>query len=278
MSVLLFISLFYVILNGHFIAMDNGLKEPICTSRFDYEHKMLHQMVLQEIEQKKMKESINDLNTLINTLKDENAEYRKAVKAVEDNLNKIEAKCLRGSSESSYVRWGRTKCPANGTELVYKGFAGGARYDKAGASNYLCLPDEPIWGAYEDAEQSSGTVWGVEYELHQRNMNNFFGKALHNHDVPCCVCATKRSNMLMLPGRNVCYDGWTLEYSGYLVSDHETHHASEFLCLDSGPEFLPNGSSDKNGRLLYFVEARCGSLPCPPYVNGRELTCAVCSK
>jgi hypothetical protein len=69
MSVLLFTSLFYVILNGHFIAMDNGLKEPICTSRFDYEHKMLHQMVLQEIEQKKMKESINDLNTLINTLK-----------------------------------------------------------------------------------------------------------------------------------------------------------------------------------------------------------------
>jgi hypothetical protein len=26
------------------------------------------------------------------------------------------------------------------------------------------------------------------------------------------------------------------------------------------------------------VESHCGSLPCPPYVQGYELTCAVCTK
>ena len=30
--------------------------------------------------------------------------------------------------------------------------------------------------------------------------------------------------------------------------------------------------------LLYPVEGQCGSLRCAPYVNNRELTCAVCSQ
>ena len=44
-----------------------------------------------------------------------------------------------------YVRWGRTTCPVNqSTELVYSGRAGGSRYRKTGgATNYLCMPDDP---------------------------------------------------------------------------------------------------------------------------------------
>ena len=29
-----------------------------------------------------------------------------------------------------------------------------------------------------------------------------------------------------------------------------------------------------NGLLFHFVEGRCGSLPCPPYEETKELTCA----
>ena len=44
-----------------------------------------------------------------------------------------------------YVRWGRTTCPVNhSTELVYSGRAGGSSYNShGGATNYLCLPDNP---------------------------------------------------------------------------------------------------------------------------------------
>ena len=41
---------------------------------------------------------------------------------------------------------------------------------------------------------------------------------------------------------------------------------------------IAGGQDNKNGALFYPVEAVCGSLPCPRYVNGWELTCAVCTK
>ena len=41
---------------------------------------------------------------------------------------------------------------------------------------------------------------------------------------------------------------------------------------------MQSSQGSKNGALLYLVEGVCGTLPCLPYVNGRELTCAVCTK
>ena len=32
------------------------------------------------------------------------------------------------------------------------------------------------------------------------------------------------------------------------------------------------------GTRFFPVEGRCGSLPCPPYKETKELTCAVCTK
>ena len=52
---------------------------------------------------------------------------------------------------------------------------------------------------------------------------------------------------------------------------------TKYTCVDSHPDTLHGGQSDKHGRLFYLVEARCGSLKCPPYVEGRELSCGVCS-
>ena len=83
----------------------------------------------------------------------------------------------------------------------------------------------------------------------------------------------------MIPGRKNCYPGWTLEYWGYLMtSAYDLNTASNHICLDAKPDFNPHGAQDDDQHLIYPVEGRCGSLPCPPYVNGRELACAVCSK
>lgn len=165
------------------------------------------------------------------------------------------------------------------------GFAGGGWFDNIGsAAEYICLSREPVWGVYDDTNQGrSQTVYGVEYEFdyqgHRNGGERFFGQNMYEHDVPCAVCLSIRTAVVMIPGRNKCYDGWTLEYSGYLVSGLPNHPApSNFACLDQRPEVEAGGSQNLNGKLMYLVEAECGSLACPPYVQDRELTCVVCSK
>ena len=66
---------------------------------------------------------------------------------------------------------------------------------------------------------------------------------------------------------------------GYLMTAYHNHkHSSDFICVDGDPEYVPGSHANKNGALLYAVELKCGSLPCPPYDSERELTCAVCTK
>ena len=167
---------------------------------------------------------------------------------------------------------------------MYEGYAGGSHYTHAGAAvNYLCLPRNPNWGRYDDTLQKGGLVYGGEYEFSQRGpSSNIFDQQtnLLQHEAPCAVCRSTRSSVLMVPGKNQCHDGWTLEYHGYLSAGYYKHVAgSEYICVDTHPDLLRETSTtSSNGKLFYFVEGRCGSLKCPPYVNGRELTCALCTK
>ena len=110
-------------------------------------------------------------------------------------------------------------CPDNGTELVYDGYVGGSPYtDTGSAVNYVCLPKDPTWSHYKDGLDSGGPqIYGSEYQIGGGKDREFFNKDLYNQDVPCAVCRTKRSSVLMIPARNQCYDGWTMEYKGYLV-------------------------------------------------------------
>ena len=83
-------------------------------------------------------------------------------------------------------------------------------------------------------------------------------------------------------GRTNCYDGWTVEYSGYLFAGYHTHAKStDYTCIDSNPEYVEGKMGSQDGRLLYPVEANCYAkygLQCPPYHDGRELACVVCTK
>ena len=108
----------------------------------------------------------------------------------------------------------------------------------------------------------------------------FPNRKLLQQDIPCAVCeAVGRGAALMIPGTHVCPGGWTSEYKGYIVSAHNQHtRTAEFVCMDLSPEGLPGGQMNENGALFNFVTTVCGSLPCPPYIDSREMTCVICSK
>ena len=219
----------------------------------------------------------------ITSLKNELSNNQAEITALKNENLKLQSG--RGGG-STFVRWGKKSCPTvNGTTLIYSGYAAGSLYTHTGgAANHLCLSPDPIWANYTNAMDALARVYGVEYQFYANDADKprhtaFFGKRLDDQDAPCSVCQSSRTKVLMIPGRNACYKGWTLEYSGYLVAGYYRHvAATEYICLDKDPEFNVGGSRSDAGALLYLVEAVCGSVECPPYVNGRELTCAVCSK
>ena len=143
--------------------------------------------------------------------------------------------------------------------------------------NYLCLPHNPKYDKYKDGNQNAGYVYGTEYQFDGFNL---FKKNLHDYKPPCAVCFVKsRGSMLMMPARNDCPSGWTEEYHGYLMTEYYNHKKQrDFICVDENAQDVPGGKAKKHGALMYPVEGRCGPLPCSPYVEGREFTCAVCTK
>ena len=91
---------------------------------------------------------------------------------------------------------------------------------------------------------------------------------------------SNRTAVYMVPAKYTCPTGWTREYYGYLMVEHYKYKASQtrYICMDALLKPLPGSTTNHNGLLFYFVEGSCGSLPCPPYDNTNELTCAVCTK
>ena len=181
------------------------------------------------------------------------------------------------SMGTTYVRWGRTTCPNTpGTALVYTGWAAGSHWnDRGGGSNRLCVTKQPQ--TLQSAADSSyhGFLYGAEYGAY----NDVPYQRVHDDDVPCALCCTAtRSKVFMLPGRYTCPSGWTREYYGYLTAERHLHHRMTFECMDVSPETVTGGQYGHHGAIFSHVEPRCGSLPCPPYEEESEMTCAVCSK
>lgn len=143
----------------------------------------------------------------------------------------------------------------------------------------LCLPSDPQWAQYEDGNYNGyrAYIYGSETDL--PTSSHFFPNDIYQQDMPCSVCKVNKAATIMLPARTSCYDGWTTEYTGYLMAGNNNHEGSyNHICMDDDPEFVPHGATNDNDNILYLVEAQCGSLPCPPYHQGRELACVVCSQ
>ena len=176
-----------------------------------------------------------------------------------------------------YVRWGHDGCPST-AQLVYSGRAGGALFNQAGGgSNPQCLPLDPNFLTPISGSQTRAYIYGAEYETQTSSSSQVHGR--QDHDVPCAVChVSNRTAAYMVPAKYTCPAGWTREYYGYLMSSHSGHQRTQYTCLDTELKSVVGSSANHNGLLFYFVEARCGALPCPPYDTAKELSCAVCTK
>ena len=180
-----------------------------------------------------------------------------------------------------YTRWGKNSCPnVTGTELVYAGRAGGSWFRRTGGgANYLCMPNDPDYLAYEPGVQHRSPVYGAEYQPWTGPLS-----AVHDHNVPCATCyASTRVAVTMIPAKTRCPSSWTLEYSGYLMSAYKgdsryVDYRTMFECVDKNPDSIPGSASDVNGALFHHAEATCTGMPCPPYDPQKELTCTVCTK
>ena len=180
----------------------------------------------------------------------------------------------------SYTHWGRTSCPSTeGTRLVYRGKMAGSAWNEAGSSNYLCLHDQPQFLSVTPGPQGGGRgyLYGTEYEA-RASPPAFTNQ--RGHDAPCSVCYTfERSIIITIPGRTSCPTSWTREYYGYLMADRSEGHTSGRapVCVDVNAQSI-HGSATRNIRSqLYFLETRCSGL-CPPYSEGSEVACVVCTK
>ncbi|XP_030846966.1 short-chain collagen C4-like [Strongylocentrotus purpuratus] len=180
-----------------------------------------------------------------------------------------------------YTRWGNDVCPQD-AELIYSGSIGGAHWNHVGSgSNHLCMPEEPI---YDEVETSLHVERALLYfSEYQVNTGPSRIRPLHDQTPTCAVCRAPsgRTSKLMIPARNVCpSQEWRLEYAGYLMAEKYVHDRSEFVCVDR--EMVPKAGTlgNQNSALLYFTEVRCvagDGLDCGSYIDGYELTCAVCT-
>jgi len=80
---------------------------------------------------------------------------------------------------------------------TYPGFVGGAYFNQRGGSHTpICLPEHPQYGYYQSGVQNVAQIYGSEY----RTSSFSIFKKLHSRDVPCVVCKTTRSAVIMIPG------------------------------------------------------------------------------
>lgn len=231
-----------------------------------------------------LESEFSNTNELVGNLKTNIVELNKTIKNTEMQvafIREYSSETFKVSAlASTYVTWGRTSCRNNDTETVYTGYTAGSPFElDGGAASYICVPQNPTWASFTDGIQNyGGLLAGTEYEIWSDSFKSLT-KSLRDNDAPCSVCRTPRPTTIMIPGRTECPSDWTLEYTGYLMTGYSTHTGgTDYVCVDYDAEAVPGGNSNMNGKLLYFTEVRCGSLPCQEYPNGREVACAVCSK
>ena len=150
--------------------------------------------------------------------------------------------------------------------FIALGFAGGSHYTHAGgAAEYLCLPKDPIYPTDFTSLDVLGYMYGAEYQQ--------ASGSLKDHDVPCAVCRSTLSSIVMIPARDKCYNGWTQQYNGTLASgDYRQAASSQFVCLDANRKWEEAVKEIKTGNcftlsklhvLTFHVHYTSHSRPCP---------------
>ena len=160
---------------------------------------------------------------------------------------------------------------------MYEGITAGTSYTEGGGgANLLCLPHTPVYSSYRSGTQDRARLGPVEF-----HSDAHLGTITWNDNARCAVCKTTRSSTIMIPATTSCPSGWTREYYGYLMTSHngQNQHRGQFVCVDRFSRPLAGGRGHTpEAHDLWTVEAYCSVIPCPPYNDYKELTCAVCSQ
>ncbi|XP_056002557.1 uncharacterized protein LOC130049235 [Ostrea edulis] len=228
-------------------------------------------------------QSMQTLETLVNTQQTKIQSLDTLVNSQHIQMQSLQSQLTKTANQglgTTYTVWGRKNCPAlNGTSTVYSGISAGSPYHVGGGgANTLCLthnPDQPP-SDFPTYREKDGWLYGSEYQFTYRNY-------AIDDDVPCAVCLAAYSTaVLMIPSKTSCPSSWNVEYRGFLTSQSATdgRPSYDYMCLHENAEYLTEGARQQNynGHLFYPVITQCGSLPCPPYINAKYVTCVVCSK
>lgn len=247
----------------------------------DYVSNQLEQL---KVENKELELSLMNIK---DALKVKDKEHKLILDSLRNTLDELKETSLnKAHSGSVYIRWGRTSCSSDSTQLYSGYLAGSHSHAIGGTSDWLCLPQFPQWSASSrtldyNALKYKLDIFGGEYDV-ESQANPFSAYDLHNQDVPCAVCHTPgRVTQIMLPAQTSCPADWTLEYKGYLMTspsmDGYTNPNTGTLCVDESPERLPGGRSDRIEAQLWLLVPKCGVLRCPPY-DEKVLSCVVCTR
>ncbi|XP_052799292.1 uncharacterized protein LOC128230905 [Mya arenaria] len=196
-----------------------GMEDGTLESRFEYEYKVLQKLIMLEMEKTELRGMVAALKTRL--------------EEAETVIHALNATVRNVATGSTYIRWGRKTCPTEtGARPLYDGYAGGTLYSHTGGGNtYLCLPRDPVLNDIQGGERSgiygakyhtSGTIWSERY----------------NGEVPSVICIKTNTNVVMVPAKNVCHPGWTLDYAGYLMAETSVHNAKIYVCMDGEPDGL----------------------------------------
>ena len=177
--------------------------------------------------------------------------------------------CFTANVGTTYIRWGHDDCPIN-ADVIYSGRVAGANHtDKGGGSNPQCLPTDPEYNDSLNTTQKKAYMYGAQFD----NSVNIL-----NHDIPCALCYANRSTSVMIPAKFTCPSEWTNEYHGYLMTSLGYQSKTEYMCVDKAFRRTNRESKTDKGMLLYPVEIKCQSLPCPPFNATMDMMCVLCTK
>ena len=137
------------------------------------------------------------------------------------------------------------------------------------------MPDDPDYHNFRPGVQGFSKVYWIEYET-----GNGPIYSVSNHNVPCAVCyVSARLVLLTIPAKTMCPVSWTREYYGYLMTAKDNYHRTTYECMDKDAEAVAGSvGNHPNSGEIFYTEAYCDGIPCPPYDSEKELTCVVCSK
>ena len=184
---------------------------------------------------------------------------------------------------TAFTQWGRTTCPAGAAEL-YRGWVASSYYSHAGSgASQLCMPfaETPNGSPTTSTTTSIAQLYRTEYYVSSGAVPRLADNGLDLLEVPCAVCAVPGHAALTVPGWHECPAGWTEQYDGWLMAEHQSNaHNSEYICVHYNAEALPDSEAGSQpGNRLYTAEVY---LPTGSAFSGypanAEVACAVCTK